>query len=568
MHKKLENFPNYSIYSDGRVYSHLSDKFLKHHERTNGCYTRLLTDGKVSRKHVKIDMLVAKTFIPNPNNLKCKRHLDDDILNNNVNNLEWVDKYSRKKTPEGGIILSDFPNYVIYRDGRVYSRLASKYISFQSRGGYKYTKLIKTNAGTRRRVNISQHQLVSRAFIDNLDDLPIPNHKDGNGHNNDIDNLEWETQSGNMLHAHRTGLIKQYTRPVLQYTMDDEFVHRFDSLKEAGAAIGCPSDQIGKVCRKKGKSARGYKWKYETEVEKFNIKEGEEWKKIPGHSIYKISSFGRVYSRKTNRYLKVVDRKDGYVRVYIDEKSYYVHVLVAKAFFGDPPSFLKKPVVDHIDENKDNNNINNLEWIEFNENVARAHRSGTNSTCKPVIQYSIKGDYIADFYSVAEAARSVSVSHTSILNACNKVKSVNTIANCIWRYKNDPLKSEEHENIKTAKTRVEQYSLNGEKLATFKSINEASRETGANHAGISQTCRGKAKTAGGYAWCYEGNVPVIPKRAGSKKKVGQYDKKDNLIKVWDSINEASHELGIQNSHITAVCKGRRKTTGGFVWKYV
>ena len=52
------------------------------------------------------------------------------------------------------------------------------------------------------------HRLVAEAFIPNPDSLPHVNHKDGNGFNNHVDNLEWTTQQGNVRHAHETGLTQ------------------------------------------------------------------------------------------------------------------------------------------------------------------------------------------------------------------------------------------------------------------------------------------------------------------------------------------------------------------------
>lgn len=52
------------------------------------------------------------------------------------------------------------------------------------------------------------------------------------------------------------------------------------------------------------------------------------------------------------------------------------------------------------------------------------------------------------------------------------------------------------------------------------------------------------------------------------KKVAQYDLEMNLIKVWDYIKQASNELHIDNSGITACCKGRQKTAFGYIWKYI
>lgn len=51
------------------------------------------------------------------------------------------------------------------------------------------------------------------------------------------------------------------------------------------------------------------------------------------------------------------------------------------------------------------------------------------------------------------------------------------------------------------------------------------------------------------------------------KPVLQYDLEGNLIKEWPSLNEVERQLGCNHSHITTVCKGERKTAGGFIWKY-
>lgn len=50
-------------------------------------------------------------------------------------------------------------------------------------------------------------------------------------------------------------------------------------------------------------------------------------------------------------------------------------------------------------------------------------------------------------------------------------------------------------------------------------------------------------------------------------KVLQYSLKGILIKVWDSLMDVQRELGLYNSHISACCRGKRKTHGGFSWRY-
>ena len=55
----------------------------------------------------------------------------------------------------------------------------------------------------------------------------------------------------------------------------------------------------------------------------------------------------------------------------------------------------------------------------------------------------------------------------------------------------------------------------------------------------------------------------------NSKKVAQYDKQTlELIKIWDSMMDVERELGINQSNISQCCKGKRKSTGGYVWRYV
>lgn len=87
--KEIKNYPGYWIYSDGRVWSDKSQKFLSYFENNQGYYiVSLYQNGKDIK--LRIHRLVAEAFIPNPNNLPQINHKDENKHNNNVNNLEWI----------------------------------------------------------------------------------------------------------------------------------------------------------------------------------------------------------------------------------------------------------------------------------------------------------------------------------------------------------------------------------------------------------------------------------------------------------------------------------------------
>ena len=102
-------------------------------------------------------------------------------------------------------IIKDFPNYEVSTDGNIrhsYGKKSRK--SVQDHNGYYKTELYNNGKRSVKRIN----RLVAEAFIPNPDNLPEVNHKDGNKHNNNVDNLEWITKSDNMKHGFKNGIIK------------------------------------------------------------------------------------------------------------------------------------------------------------------------------------------------------------------------------------------------------------------------------------------------------------------------------------------------------------------------
>jgi hypothetical protein len=104
----------------------------------------------------------------------------------------------------------------------------------------------------------------------------------------------------------------------------------------------------------------------------------EIWKDIIGYEgLYIISSYGRIKNLRTNLYLNVKQRSDGYIRIGLYNKGkqtyYYLARLVYKTFKGIENNNFE---INHIDNNKLNNNLNNLELISSRENSC--HRSKLN----------------------------------------------------------------------------------------------------------------------------------------------------------------------------------------------
>lgn len=163
----------------------------------------------------------------------------------------------------------------------------------------------------------------------------------------------------------------------------------------------------------------------------------EIWVPIPNYEDkYLISSFGRVKSLRKNIIMKPDITKDGYFSVCLqnrgNNKHRLVDRLVAECFIPLPDSE-NEYEVDHIDNNRQNNNISNLKWVTHKENLEKSFQRGAQSKPKrTVYQYNLSGDLVAIYESRNEAFRKTGIRHIS--ECCLKKKYYNTAGGFIWRY--------------------------------------------------------------------------------------------------------------------------------------
>ena len=153
----------------------------------------------------------------------------------------------------------------------------------------------------------------------------------------------------------------------------------------------------------------------------------EIWKKIKGFSNYEVSNMGRVrslphqtkYGMKGGCIIKPhFDGKQCYIHVGLWEngKVTYrnVHRLVAEAFIENPNNY---PEVNHKDEDKTNNTVENLEWCNQSYNVKHATRVLGLGKTRKIAQYDKRGNYLKTWVNAYEVQEKLGINHGNI-NAC------------------------------------------------------------------------------------------------------------------------------------------------------
>ena len=148
----------------------------------------------------------------------------------------------------------------------------------------------------------------------------------------------------------------------------------------------------------------------------------ETFVKIEGFDNYEVSNLGKVRNIKSGRILKPSLHKNGYSRHFLCEnnkrKHLYLHRIIATAFIDNPG---EKPCVNHIDENKLNNDLSNLEWCTVRENLIHGTRTkrAAEKCFKKVIQLDLNDNVLNEFESMRQAEQKTGVLVKNISSCCN-----------------------------------------------------------------------------------------------------------------------------------------------------
>lgn len=265
--KPIENCDGYFVSDKGRVWSkHVED--LRNLNSKEGFANTCL-----NKKYVHVHVLVAQAFLGHKIGEGRVYHKNGNNMDNCVENLEIVKKgekrsVEKKNTPARKREKTERPNgalcpqnerYLVTTSGDIYDTTSESYMLLtKNKSGY----LVVGIDGTTYRV----HRLVAETYIQKpSEDCTQVNHIDGNKENNDVSNLEWVTPGQNMSHSinvlHKEKMVTKKQKPVIS-TDKDGNEREYSGIKAACRETGINSGSITSVCKGKGKTAGGLRWRY------------------------------------------------------------------------------------------------------------------------------------------------------------------------------------------------------------------------------------------------------------------------------------------------------------------
>lgn len=389
---------NYTISEEGIVKNSKTGRIMK----INKGNVQITVNGKNTGRSV--GKIVAEAFIPNPDNLPVVDHIDGDKMNNKVENLRWISnkqnslntwekrrengttnagrklgkrkrenivdleitKYDLLEDEKRVFIDGNITLYAVSRDGKVRNLNTNYYLKGAILNTYRVFNL-KINGKQR---NIAGHRLVAAAFIPNPDNKPFVDHVDGNRLNNNVENLRWVSQQENAQNIHKD----------TPYSIKDKENYSL-SLKNL-------PDEI--------------------------------WKQFRDTEVY-VSNLGRVKNTKTNKIVKGTTRTDGYhqtrLQVYNNGKSILTHRLVWLAFVGEIEEGM---VINHINGDKSDNRLENLEKVSHQENMIKASTETNVWNFSRVGEFNKEGEMLRIFANASEAAREIGILPSSMRNTIRR----------------------------------------------------------------------------------------------------------------------------------------------------
>lgn len=516
--------------------------------------------------------------------------------------------------------------YQISNDGNVKSKSTNQLIKNHLEKNDYYT--VRLCGKNKTSIKMYIHELVASHFLNEKNtNNKVVIHKDGDKSNNNYLNLEYVDFSDDVDDCH-----KKISKHVFQYDLEYNFIKEWNSID---TILNNNKDYKQSAIRNNvcniSKSAYGSIWSYDNELkkpenkiisiidEKYFIDQNiyeypddkEYWKDIIGYETrYKISNYGKVYSKQLNILLNTRERGGYHVTKLRDtnqtEKMQYVHILVARHFIQNNNNY---KIIHHKDHNKLNNHYINLEWTTHSANTKAYH---DNKDLPEILQYDLEGNLIKEWKSINEVLEFNKEYKKESLKKCLNGK-YDKMYNFVWKYKNSNVndkkeidntlhEDEEFRNIGIfqkidfslyevsnygkvrntetnlilrpglSTTRYLQVCLvdNNKKKFNRKIHRLVAHKFVEGHSDINNYVNHiDENVLNNYYKNLEWCTNKHNSNHSTGKKVNQIDIETNeIIKTFDSLAEAAKIFGKDNAMcIIKVCQHKKKTAYGYKWEY-
>ena len=458
------------------------------------------------------------------------------------------------------------------------------------------------------------HRLMYECFVGDINDELRIIHKDGDNLNNVIENLEvstgttifYKSLNNNSRPSKPKPLEKTHNQiSILQFDLQGNLIHQFPSITDAAKAINTDYHAIRKVLNHQMKHRKGFVFRYENDTYDGEYANLSNAKKVSQYTV--DGKLIIVYDSVAHAYRETGIYKDEISRSALLKKKFaggFVWRYENDHYEGDYTPIKRNLTVCqyHIDgrfiqefaNRKEAAKSTNLKetsirsclkggsktlggfvWRYKDQPYHGEHQKISHKGTIAVNQLDVAGNVVAKFRTIQDASLVAGISAWMLRHFLKKATKF-ARNGFFWVIVPPDEKEIIPSNISFKRVsknsiKVCQYTKEGEKIATYNSISEASLITGIKTGIISYFFNRPFHVSGDFIWRKEGDEYhgelKDTLQVNERKIITQYDLQGNKLKVYSSINEAKKNFKSNHSAIDAVLSGKRRNANGFIWRY-